>query len=296
MFKAIKEKMASLFGGNPTTSNANTSESPPLSDETSASPTPLSSANIDLSELPFDPDALRLEALFAHASHEARKRSEFITELLKAEVLVLGQSEPADGGRSQNVQLATQVIDQEPVALVFTSVKALVIAGGRPDQAHVRLPIQELMRMIRGQLGFVLNPGNSVGKVFTRAEVEQLAGGPEKAPGDEADEDLQISVGQPNEYPNGMREALASAIEVTPRIDRIHTGLMTAGKQKPVFLAVITTKDPLDQDDFMKLINEMGTHIGSKLQGQAINFAPMDDVFADLVERGALLDVKEVQA
>lgn len=245
---------------------------------------------------PPSPDQLKLEALFAHAAHEASKRTEFLNALMNSELLVIGESSPGEGG-TMNVQLATQALGDEPVALAFTSRTAMALAGAPLDQPTIQIRTADLVRMLRGQLGFILNPGNRVGKHFTKGEVEQLAGGAGPSIREmPMQENMEVMVGQPSAYPPGLRESLAAAVSASSMIRAIHTGLMSSGEEAPVLIAVISTERELNRDEFMGLINEISASTANTLGQQAINFAPINPGFEDLISRRALIDVTEVMA
>lgn len=240
------------------------------------------------------PAELKLEALFAQAAHESSKRELFLTSLFKSELFVLGQIESPSQNGATNIQLATQMLGEEPVALVFTSLSAMANAGHKGQVSYVRMNCIDFLRMIRGQLGFALNPGNRVSKYFSRNEVEQLtgapAGGAREIPMPERD---SVSIGQPSTYPDGLREALSNAVHEIEVISSIHTGLMVADEgQPPVLIAVISTTREHDRNEFLNLVNLLGGRL-STLGPIPLNFAPMTSDFDELIQKRALIDTRE---
>ena len=257
-------------------------------------PSPLDITALDL-PLP-SPTELKLEALFQHAAHETSKRNDFLNALMSAELFVVGQTEAADNGAT-NIQLATQQAGDEPVALAFTSLSAMAQAGAPVNQGFVKIKTVDLLRMIRSQLGFVLNPGNRVAKHFNKWEVEQLNGGAAADSGVREmpmPDNSAVSIGQPAQYPQGLREALAKAVSEVELITNIHTGLMAVNEtEAPILLAVISTQRELGREEFLGLINSLGQHL-KNLGAIPLNFAPMNSNFQNLVEQRALISATEL--
>ncbi len=241
------------------------------------------------------PTELKLEALFHQASHESTKRNDFLNALMTAELFVVGQAEEGENG-AMNIQLATQQAGEEPVALAFSSLSAMAQAGAPSGQAFVKMKTVDLLRMIRTQLGFVLNPGNRVAKHFNKWEVEQLS---DASSGNDVREmpmpdNTSVSIGQPAQYPPGLRAALAKAAAEIEVVREVYTGLMSVSEtQPPVMLAVITTNRELAREEFLTLINEFGPHL-QPLGPIPLNFAPMNPNFRDLAERRALISATEL--
>ena len=242
------------------------------------------------------PTELKLEALFQHAAHETSKRNDFLNALMSAELFVVGQTEAGENGAT-NIQLATQQAGDEPVALAFTSLSAMAQAGAPSSQGFVKIKTVDLLRMIRSQLGFVLNPGNRVAKHFNKWEVEQLTGG---GAADSSVREMPmpdnsaVSIGQPAQYPSGLREALARAASEIELITDIHTGLMAVNETKaPILLAVISTQRELGREEFLSLINSLGQHLQNS-GAVPLNFAPMNPNFQSLVEQRALVSATEL--
>ena len=241
------------------------------------------------------PQELKLEAVFAQAAHETNKRIEFIQALMDAELFLIGESLASQDG-NKNIQLATQTSNDEPVALAFTS-RAVMLKSGVPEaQQFVKVKGFDLVRMITGQIGFLLNAGQRVAKQFTKLEVEQLAGGAGQSSIREVpiDENAQMQVGQPSEYPPGLLDSLRVAVTELTEINAIYTGLMTAGESEPSsLLAVISTAPDMTRDGFINLVNLLSTRVSGVLGTQPINFAPLNPAFSDLIDRKALIDVAQ---
>jgi hypothetical protein len=239
------------------------------------------------------PAELRLEALFAQAAHEPKKRTDFLNALMEAELHVIGQKETGADG-TINIQLATQTAGDEQVAIVFTSRSAMQKAGAPDDQPTVSIKAPDFVRMISGNLGFLLNPSNRVAKQFTKFEVEQLAGGKGSVQEVPIDPNLQLSVRQPDAYPPGLLAALASAASEIELITTIHTGLMSTSENAPqILLAVISTVRELPREEFLGLVNLISQKLASLMGAQSINFAPLNPGFTEMIERRALINVTE---
>ncbi|OGA25874.1 MAG: hypothetical protein A3I02_13585 [Betaproteobacteria bacterium RIFCSPLOWO2_02_FULL_67_26] len=123
----------------------------------------------------------KLETLFLDAFADASRRPEFFRAFVEGTVMVMDEDPPVPAGapaappapRPSGVQLLE--INGTPHVPVFTShsrVKAYTQRGGRCHQVGTRALLESLRT-----LPFIVNPGSSPCKVFSREEVVALLDG-----------------------------------------------------------------------------------------------------------------------
>jgi hypothetical protein len=120
----------------------------------------------------------KLEILFLDAFADASRRPAFYRAFIEGTVMVMDDDPPADGAarpaaRPPSVQLLE--INGTPHVPVFTSpsrISAYTQRGGRCHQVGARALLESMRN-----LPFIVNPGSSPCKVFTREEVVALLDG-----------------------------------------------------------------------------------------------------------------------
>lgn len=178
-------------------------------------------------------------------------RPAFYQTLLESTVFVLGDAGQDDAEKQGSVAITAgselnilhwEKQDGSSIIPFFSSVDVLekASAGESPDeQAFVALPARVLFEMTQGEELF-LNPKSEYGKEFTPNEVTLLlSNGGLNAPSELVlDKESQLLIGQPDEYPSAMIDAL--------------TTLFT--QKKPVrraFMALIHDKAVDDQPNLL---------------------------------------------
>lgn len=247
-----------------------------------------------------------LESLLKLAATESIHRSAFFRTLLDATVLVLVDgSEQGDKegemafttGDGVNI-LHWEKQDGESVIPFFTSVEVLQqaldiaedqptdsekLSVNHPKQPFIAMPVRVLFEMTQGAHLF-LNPKSEHGKEFWPQEVAMLLenGGLAQPAEMVVDKESQILLGQPEEYPAAMVDALIQLFSQRKPVRRAFLALMhdKSVDDKPnllVGLEVDGTDDEIDQ-----LIQEAG----NVASDHAPDDGPVDFCVVNEKERG----------
>ncbi|AHM75354.1 enhanced serine sensitivity protein SseB [Yersinia hibernica] len=240
-----------------------------------------------------------LESLLKLAATESIHRSAFFRALLDATVLVLVDESDKSGedgemtftaGNGVNI-LHWEKQDGESVIPFFTSVEvlqqALDIAEDQPvdseKQPFIAMPVRVLFEMTQGAHLF-LNPKSEHGKEFWPQEVAMLLenGGLAQPAEMVVDKESQILLGQPEEYPAAMVDALIQLFSQRKPVRRAFLALMhdKAVDEKPNLLIGLEVDGSIDEID--QLIQEAG-HVASDY---APDDGPVDFCVVNEKERG----------
>ncbi|MGE4802004.1 enhanced serine sensitivity protein SseB [Yersinia hibernica] len=240
-----------------------------------------------------------LESLLKLAATESIHRIAFFRALLDATVLVLVDDSDKSGedgemtftaGNGVNI-LHWEKQDGESVIPFFTSVEvlqqALDIAEDQPidseKQPFIAMPVRVLFEMTQGAHLF-LNPKSEHGKEFWPQEVAMLLenGGLAQPAEMVVDKESQILLGQPEEYPAAMVDALIQLFSQRKPVRRAFLALMhdKAVDEKPNLLIGLEVDGSIDEID--QLIQEAG-HVASD---HAPDDGPVDFCVVNEKERG----------
>lgn len=240
-----------------------------------------------------------LESLLKLAATESIHRTAFFRALLDATVLVLVDDAELRGEEGKMTFTAGDGVnilhwekqDGESVIPFFTSVEvlqqALDIAEDQSidteKQPFIAMPVRVLFEMTQGAHLF-LNPKSEHGKEFWPQEVAMLLenGGLAQPAEMVVDKESQILLGQPEEYPAAMVDALIQLFSQRKPVRRAFLALMhdKSVDEKPnllVGLEVDGSDDEIDQ-----LIQEAG-NIASD---HAPDDGPVDFCVVNEKERG----------
>ncbi|MDA5498056.1 enhanced serine sensitivity protein SseB [Yersinia aleksiciae] len=221
-------------------------------------------------------DDQSLESLLKRAATESIHRIAFFRALLDATVLVLVdnsvQGSEEDGemtftaGNGVNI-LHWEKQDGESVIPFFTSVEvlqqALDLAEDQPidseKQPFIAMPVRVLFEMTQGAHLF-LNPKSEHGKEFWPQEVTMLLekGGVAQPAEMTVDKESQILLGQPEEYPTAMVDALIQLFSQRKPVRRAFLALMhdKSVDEKPNLLVGLEVDGTEEEIDL--LIQEAG--------------------------------------
>ncbi|OVZ91481.1 endopeptidase IV [Yersinia frederiksenii] len=240
-----------------------------------------------------------LESLLKLAATESIHRTAFFRALLDATVLVLVDDAELRGEEGKMTFTAGDGVnilhwekqDGESVIPFFTSVEvlqqALDIAEDQSidteKQPFIAMPVRVLFEMTQGAHLF-LNPKSEHGKEFWPQEVAMLLenGGLAQPAEMVVDKESQILLGQPEEYPAAMVDALIQLFSQRKPVRRAFLALMhdKSVDEKPnllVGLEVDGSDDEIDQ-----LIQEAG----NVASDHAPDDGPVDFCVVNEKERG----------
>jgi hypothetical protein len=230
-----------------------------------------------------------LERLLKLAVSEPAHRPAFFRELLDATVLILGDSEQVQQGGDITLNADTPVNIQHwekqdggSIIPFFTSVDVLQKAV-EDEQPFIAMPARVLFEITQGADLF-LNPKAEYGKEFYPEEVAMLlaTGGVSKPAERYIDKDTQILLGQPEEYPSAMIDALTTLFSQRKPVRRAFLALMhdQAVDEKPNLLIGLEVDG--EQGDIEALINEAGSVASETVP----NDEPVDFCLVSEKERG----------
>jgi hypothetical protein len=230
-----------------------------------------------------------LERLLKLAVAQPAHRPAFFRQLLESTVYILGDS--------QQVQLQGEVIlnaetpvniqhwkkqDGSSVIPFFSSLKTLQNAV-EDQQPFIAMPARVLFEITQGAELF-LNPKAEYGKEFFPDEIAMLlaTGGVVKPAEHYVDKDSQILLGQPEEYPAALVDALTTLFSQRKPVRRAFLALMhdQAVDEQPNLLIGLEVEG--DQAEIETLINEAG----SVASATAPNDDPVDFCLVSEQERG----------
>ncbi|QHB34646.1 enhanced serine sensitivity protein SseB [Yersinia canariae] len=240
-----------------------------------------------------------MESLLKLAATESIHRTAFFRALLDATVLVLVEDSDQSGedgemtftaGNGVNI-LHWEKQDGESVIPFFTSVEvlqqALDIAEDQQvdseKQPFIAMPVRVLFEMTQGAHLF-LNPKSEHGKEFWPQEVAMLLenGGLAQPAEMVVDKESQILLGQPEEYPSAMVDALIQLFSQRKAVRRAFLALMhdKAADEKPNLLVGLEVDGSIDEID--QLIQEAG----NVASDHAPDDGPVDFCVVNEKERG----------
>ena len=235
------------------------------------------------------PGENELERLLKLAVTEPAHRPAFFRELLDATVLIFGDSDqvPQDGDVILNADTPINIQHWEKqdggsIIPFFSSLEALQKAV-EDEQPFIALPARVLFEITQGADLF-LNPKAEYGKEFYPEEVAMLlaTGGVAKPVEHYVDKETQILLGQPEEYPAAMVDALTTLFSQRKPVRRAFLALMhdQAADEKPNLLVGLEVDG--DGAEIDALINEAG----SVASETAPNDDPVDFCLVAEKERG----------
>ncbi|WP_145554546.1 enhanced serine sensitivity protein SseB [Yersinia canariae] len=240
-----------------------------------------------------------LESLLKLAATESIHRTAFFRALLDATVLVLVEDSDQSGedgemtftaGNGVNI-LHWEKQDGESVIPFFTSVEvlqqALDIAEDQQvdseKQPFIAMPVRVLFEMTQGAHLF-LNPKSEHGKEFWPQEVAMLLenGGLAQPAEMVVDKESQILLGQPDEYPSAMVDALIQLFSQRKAVRRAFLALMhdKAADEKPNLLVGLEVDGSIDE------INQLIQEAGNVASDHAPDDGPVDFCVVNEKERG----------
>lgn len=237
------------------------------------------------------PGENELERLLKLAVTEPAHRPAFFSELLNAKVLILGKSGqmPVDGDVISNADTPIVIQHWEKqdggsIIPFFSSLDALQTAV-EGEQPFIVLPARVLFEITEGT-GLVLNPKAEYGKELYPLEVAMLlaTGGVARPTELCVDKDTQILLGQPEEYPTAMVDALTALFSQRKQVRRAFLALMhdQAADEKPNLLVGLE----LDGEGEGAEIEALLYQAGSVASETAPDEEPVDFCLVSEKERG----------
>lgn len=188
-----------------------------------------------------------LEELLQKAANEPAYRPEFLEKLLNGHVYCLGTTDTQQHNRHGLVELQQgnhiylrKWQNQEGKSIIpfFLSVDSLSKAIEQ-QESYLRLSTRELFNITLGD-HLMLNPNLPYGKEFIPEEINSLLEQNSVAPLEQfvAQQDTQVLLAQPSQYPHQMVEQLNKYFQQHAEIEKAYLALMhnPARDEKPVLV------------------------------------------------------------
>ncbi|WP_347455917.1 enhanced serine sensitivity protein SseB C-terminal domain-containing protein [Acinetobacter sp. ANC 7454] len=210
----------------------------------------------------------QLEELLVKASLEPNQRPVFLEQLLNADIYCIGFADrPVQQGGERVLEEGSQVRlmhlqDEkgEPYLPFFLSLESLQ-KGIQEEQSYLRIPARSFFEMTLGA-SLVLNPFSEYGKEFVPQEIEALLQGGygSKLESYEYQEQTEVLLGQPAEYPHEMVDQLCILLKTKPEVKNAYLAQMHDQKRdpEPTLLIGFETDQALDHESFQRLKNQIG--------------------------------------
>ena len=177
-----------------------------------------------------------LERLLLQAAMDPVARPDFYRALPEHELLII-----THGRKSETVERVT--LKDEPIEIrmleydgdlfapIFSSVDRIseIVAE---DVGYLSMKGRDLLLMLRGK-NLILNPGADCGRTFGSQEVESLLDGSMFEEVDSPEMAVDAELGQPDEYPQGLIDALTRFLAKRKEVNAAYLGQSSSptGKQ-----------------------------------------------------------------
>lgn len=210
----------------------------------------------------------QLEELLVKASLEPSFRPLFLDQLLQADIYCIGVTDQPSGHENKQIleegsQLRLmhfQSEEGEPYLPFFLSLESLQ-KGIDEQQSYLRIPAKSFFEMTLGA-SLVLNPFSEYGKEFLPQEIEVILQGGygSKIESYEYQEETEVLLGQPAEYPHEMVKQLCIFLQTKPEVKSAYLAQMHDQKRdkEPTLLIGFETDQILDEEIFQTLKNQIG--------------------------------------
>lgn len=212
----------------------------------------------------FDPQN-DLERALMRAANDPAARPHFYQTLLESDLYAIQQGIEAPGehttttlGEGQTLHIASMQNDGKEYLVMFTSVPR-ISAVVREEVSYIGMNARELLTLTRGA-DIALNPGSEYGKIFTAHEVAVILGEELGAERRTTEEDTEVMIGQPRNYPRELADALTRFFERRKEVRRawIAHFYNPADKAPPHTLLVVDA----ETEDWDALSRDIGTVAG----------------------------------
>lgn len=238
-------------------------------------------------------DENELERLLRLSVTQAAYRPAFYQALLESTVWVLGDAGQNSTGKMAEVTAGSELNllhwekqDGSSIIPLFSSVEVLerAAAGESEDeQSFVALPARVLFEMTQGEELF-LNPKSEFGKELYPSEITMLlnTGGLSTPTELVLDAESQLLIGQPEEYPSAMIDALTTLFSQKKPVRRAFLALIHDKTADPEPNLLVGIEADGTESEIDALIREAG-NVASETSPDD---RPVDFCIVDEKERG----------
>ena len=208
----------------------------------------------------------QLEEALLRAATEPAARPLFYQGLLQEEVLVVlhpqenlakGEITPTEG-----MEIQLQVLTDGKIP-VFTALERIREGAVElADLSYLRLRGFDLFQMVQGT-DCALNPFSAVGKLLPAQELADLLAG--HLTGADAGQQVQVTLGEPTDYPTALADALRAYCATNPAIERAYLAQMQL-QNSPEPPRLLLAFQAVDNDP--AFLQEVGPVVQPHVEGQ----------------------------
>ena len=174
------------------------------------------------------PPQNNLERSLMRAAQDPAHRPQFYRDLVESDIFIVQQGPPPERSRRIVLQKGHQLKIQDiefngkPYLPVFSSL-SLLQAALQEKAGYIALNAMEFMKLTRGA-EFVLNPGSTFSKKFTKEEIQSLIDGSIWKPSESysVEKDTEVMIGQPENYPHDLADALSRLFKMTKEVKQAY--------------------------------------------------------------------------
>lgn len=176
----------------------------------------------------------QLEQLLQQAAQEPAYRPQFLQQLLNGHIYCLGTTQRTQSSKTEQVHLQQgdqlqlqkwQKADGTEALPFFLSLQTLQ-QSIQEEHSYLYLPTRDFFEMTLGDT-LVLNPLSPYGKEFTPKEIQHLLdidmGQVERY---EVEQDTEVLLGQPTDYPYQMVTQLQKFFQTKPQVQAAYLATM----------------------------------------------------------------------
>jgi hypothetical protein len=219
-----------------------------------------------------------LERLLVQAATDPGARPAFYRAFLNDELVVLGYAtdSPAEGvthlpaGSTVNIVRWQDQSGREAIP-VFSSLDRLR-ESIQQEERYMQLKGKTLLDIAGSELAIVLNPMSDYGKEFVPEELASMLDGSifRQLEGTTVEEDRQVLISQPVNYPQALVDALKSLFSRQPEVERAYLAQMhdPAASASPLLIVGVQASG-----DVAEIMSDAGIAIqGTLAEGEGVQF------------------------
>ncbi|HEX8219738.1 MAG TPA: enhanced serine sensitivity protein SseB C-terminal domain-containing protein [Chloroflexia bacterium] len=221
-----------------------------------------------------------LERLLVQASTDPGARPAFYRAFMDADLIVLGYSgQPIAEGEGVAVLPAGSTVnivrwqgqDGREAIPVFSSLERLRESIAQ-EERYMQIEGRVLLDIVGSALPLVLNPMSDYGKEFVPEELASMQDGSifRRLESTTVEENRQVLIGQPANYPQALVDALKSLFSRHPEVERAYLAQMhdPAAGASPFLIVGVQA-----QGDMGQVMSDAGIAIqGALAEGEGVQF------------------------
>lgn len=218
-----------------------------------------------------------LEMLLERASQDPGHIPAFYLGLLEAQIFALGSATRDGEGNVTALNLQHWGKSDGSSILPFFSSLMRLRQAIREEQSYVELPARAFLEATRGE-ALILNPNTERGKEFNPTEVAALLDGTLLQAGERRvlEEERQVLLGQPANYPTALVTALGSLFETLPAVKAAYLVYMDDPQDTIGPHLVFGLEVEGGPAAYIAAAGQAGRVVQEVLPDEIVDFTPMD--------------------